>query len=163
MSDTNLQPSTTSAHPNSKKSMMPLLVGGAFVVVVVAGGATALYRGGTASSQTTTSSSTSLSTTTQSFKDGRYISEGDYMTHVGQKHLSVEVTLKDSVITDVNVTNQADDPMSVRYQDIFIANYKQLVVGKKITDIQLSKVAGSSLTPQGFNDALQKIEAQAKS
>jgi hypothetical protein len=43
------------------------------------------------------------------------------------------------------------------------ADYKQYVVGKKIDEVQLTKVSGSSLTPQGFNDALAKIKAEAKS
>lgn len=97
------------------------------------------------------------------YKDGTYTVEGDYIVHVGQKHIGVTVTLKDGVITDSNVTNEADDPMSVRMQNMFIGGYKELVIGKKIEDVHLTKVSGSSLTPSGFNDALQKIMDQAKS
>ncbi|MGH7203899.1 MAG: FMN-binding protein [Candidatus Levyibacteriota bacterium] len=96
------------------------------------------------------------------YKDGTYTAEGDYTTHVGQKHISVKITLKNGEITDADVTNQADDKMSEKYQDSFISGYKAQVVGKKIDTVKLSKVAQSSLTPSGFNNALQTIGKQAK-
>lgn len=97
------------------------------------------------------------------YKDGTYSVEGDYVTHVGPKSIQVKITLKNNVITDADVTSsEGTDPMSKNYQGQFIAGYKALVIGKDITSVHLSKVSGSSLTPIGFNDALQKIEAQAK-
>ena len=38
-----------------------------------------------------------------------------------------------------------------------------MVVGKNIDEVAITKVAGSSLTPKGFTDALEKIKADAKS
>jgi hypothetical protein len=35
-------------------------------------------------------------------------------------------------------------------------------VGKNINDLKLTKIAGSSLTPMGFNDAVAKIKMKAK-
>ena len=99
---------------------------------------------------------------TSSYKDGKFTAEGDYMTHVGQKHISVTLTFKNGVIADADVTNQADDPMSTRYQDAFISGYKQYVVGKKIDEVHVSKVASSSLTPIGFNNALDAIKKQSQ-
>lgn len=96
------------------------------------------------------------------YKDGSYTAEGDYVTHVGQKHISVKITLKKNIITEASVTNEADDAMSVKYQDKFISGYKALVIGKDINGVHLSAVSGSSLTPNGFNAALATIEAQAK-
>jgi hypothetical protein len=46
-------------------------------------------------------------------------------------------------------------------QTDFAANYKTQVIGKKIEGLELSKISGSSLTPKGFNDALEKIRSQA--
>jgi len=37
------------------------------------------------------------------------------------------------------------------------------VIGKNIADVQLSRVSGSSLTPEGFNNALATIKSQAQS
>lgn len=97
------------------------------------------------------------------FKDGTYTAEGDYITHVGQKHIKVTITLKNDVITTADVVSEADDPYSKRMQDSFISGYKPMVIGKDITKVHLGKVALSSLTPNGFNSALQTIEQQAKS
>ena len=98
-----------------------------------------------------------------SFKDGTYSAEGDYIVHIGPKHINVTLTLKNNIITDANVKNEADDKTSVNYQNKFISGYKEFVIGKSIVGLHLTKVSGSSLTPNGFNDALQKIETQAKS
>jgi uncharacterized protein with FMN-binding domain len=97
------------------------------------------------------------------YKDGTYSAEGDYITHVGQKHIKVTITLKNDIITFANVVNEADDPMSMHFQDSFISGYKPMVVGKDISDVHLGKVARSSLTPNGFNSALKLIEQEAKS
>jgi uncharacterized protein with FMN-binding domain len=97
------------------------------------------------------------------FKDGTYTAEGDYITHVGQKHIKVTITLKNDIITTADVVNEADDPYSSRMQDSFISGYKPMVIGKDISKVHLGKVALSSLTPNGFNSALQTIEQQAKS
>ena len=97
------------------------------------------------------------------YKDGTYSAEGDYITHVGQKHIKVTITLKNDIVTNADVVNEADDSMSEHFQDSFISGYKPMVIGKDITKIHLGKVAMSSLTPNGFNSALQTIEQQAKS
>jgi len=97
------------------------------------------------------------------YKDGTYSAEGGYVTHIGPKHIKVTVTLKNNIITSADVVDEADDPMSVHFQDSFISGYKPLVIGKDITTVHLTKVALSSLTPTGFNNALQTIEKEAKS
>ncbi|MHD0330680.1 hypothetical protein ACY18M_17150, partial [Proteus mirabilis] len=51
---------------------------------------------------------------------------------------------------------------SREYQAKFASGFKTLVVGKKIDEVSLSRVAGSSLTSGGFNAALADIESQAK-
>lgn len=101
--------------------------------------------------------------TNASYKNGNYSAVGDYMSPGGAEQVGVTVTLKDNVITDVTFEPKAQRPISARFQDTFAADYKQFVVGKKIDEVQLSKVSGSSLTPKGFNDALAKIKVQAKS
>jgi hypothetical protein len=37
-----------------------------------------------------------------------------------------------------------------------------MVVGKNIDEVNLGKVSGSSLTPIGFNNAIEDIRSQAK-
>ena len=96
------------------------------------------------------------------YKNGTYSAMGSYMTPEGQVAINVSVTITDDIITDANVTSASGDRTSVRYQNKFISGYKQYVVGKNIADVQLSKVSGSSLTPDGFNNALSQIKSQAK-
>ena len=97
------------------------------------------------------------------YKNGTYAADGSYGTPEGQVAINVSVTLLSDIITDANVTSVSGDRTSVRYQNKFISGYKQYVVGKNIADVQLSRVSGSSLTPEGFNSALATIKAQAKS
>ena len=73
------------------------------------------------------------------------------------------MTLKDGAVTETSATSGAIDDEGKEYQSDFIAGYKQQVVGKKVDTISLSRVSGSSLTSQGFNNALKQIETQAQS
>lgn len=73
-----------------------------------------------------------------------------------------QVTLKDDVIVDATVVGQATKRESIEWQKKFISGFKPLVVGKKLSDVSLTKVSGSSLTPKGWNDAVAKIMVSAK-
>lgn len=106
---------------------------------------------------------TSMTATTVALKDGTYKSEGAYTSPGGEEKIGLTVTLKDGLISDVEFEPMAKLPGSVKFQEIFSQNYKTMVVGKNISEVKLDKVAGSSLTPKGFNDALQKIIVQAQS
>lgn len=97
-----------------------------------------------------------------SYKDGTYMEIGEYMSPGGQEELDVTITLKDGVISDVQVISKAFRPNSVRFQGEFVANYKRQVLGKNIDEVNLTKVSGSSLAPKGFNDAVEKIKTEAK-
>lgn len=95
------------------------------------------------------------------YKNGSYESNGAYTSPGGAEQVGVKLTLKDDVITEVEFMQMAERPASVRFQKQFAEGYKDMVVGKKIDEVQLTKVSGSSLTPKGFMDALQKIKDQA--
>lgn len=110
----------------------------------------------------TTIVSTPTSVSTATYKSGTYSAEGAYTSPGGAEHIDVKLTLANGIITDVQVTPKATIPMSQRFQGLFADNYKQYVVGKKLDEVNLTKVAGSSLTPKGFADALAKIKAEAK-
>jgi uncharacterized protein with FMN-binding domain len=98
------------------------------------------------------------------YKDGDYTATGDYNSPGGAEQVKVSLTLKNDIITAFNVISLAVRPETKIYQGKFIqgVNGSGLVLGKKITDVKLTKVSGSSLTPKGWNDAIAKIEAQAK-
>ncbi len=101
---------------------------------------------------------------TSLYKDGTYIATGTYNTpEGGTETIKVSITLSDDIIIDSSVTaNTSNASESERYQKQFIAGYKLFVTGKKITDVKLSAVSGSSLTSSGWNSAVASIEAQAK-
>lgn len=96
------------------------------------------------------------------YEDGTYIADGSYVDGGGTAEtLSVTITLSDDVVTAVEVTGDAQSPQSQQYQTAFIGGIADVVEGKNIDDLSVSKVAGSSLTSGGFNDALEKIKAEA--
>lgn len=115
-------------------------------------------------SQPSTNSATGTTTTTTSsaYADGTYSATATYISPGGKDSLPVTLTLVDGVITEASVENGGSNPASQQWQTAFASNFKALVVGKNIDDVNLSKVAGASLTTKGFNDALAQIKAQAK-
>lgn len=100
--------------------------------------------------------------TASSYKDGSYSAVGQYRSPGGQQRLNVSLTVKDGTVTAAQVSEGAQDPESRSYQEMFIGGYQAQVVGHALDSLQLSRVSGSSLTPQGFNDAVAQIKTQAK-
>ena len=96
------------------------------------------------------------------FEDGTYTATGSYQTPGGIESIGVKVSLSGGVITDAQVTKQGKTGEAQEYQGEFVSNFKPQVVGKKITEVKLDRVAGSSLTSGGFNDAINNIAIQAK-
>jgi hypothetical protein len=97
------------------------------------------------------------------YKNGTYQAIGNYTSPGGSEEIDVSLTLTDGVVSEAVVTPKATRPTSKVKQQDFADNYKVLVVGKSIDELNLGKVSGSSLTPKGFNDAVEKIKAQAQS
>lgn len=102
------------------------------------------------------------SSTAAAYKDGSYTATGTYDSPGGTEHLTVSVTLQNGVITATSAKSGAGDPEAQEYQNDFLSGYKQLVVGKNISSLSLSRVSGSSLTSQGFNSAINQIKSKAK-
>jgi uncharacterized protein with FMN-binding domain len=98
------------------------------------------------------------------YKDGTYSAEGSYDTPEGGRgeKLTVTLVIKDGVVTDSTLLQTAADQKSVLYQEVFASGYKEFVTGKKISDVHIDVVSGSSLTGKGFNEAVAKIATQAK-
>lgn len=106
--------------------------------------------------------SSEAESSSESFKDGTYVATGSYLSPGGEESVDVEVTLKDDAITDATVSPHPASSTSTQYQGEFVANFKPLVIGKDISEVHLSRVAGSSLTSGGFNEALDQIKSEAK-
>lgn len=114
---------------------------------------------------TSTSANTPASTTstdTATYKDGTYTAEGSYDTPGGNESITITVTLQNGLVTSTSVSSTPTDRDAKEYQDAFKSAYKGQVVGKAVKSLRLSRVAGSSLTSIGFNNALDQIKNQAQ-
>lgn len=109
----------------------------------------------------TSSSATSDGSSAASFKDGVYEATGEYSNPGGQSKVKVEVTLADGTISVVKVTPEATNGTSKGFQQKFASGIAPAAVGKKIDELDISKVSGSSLTSIGFNQAIDQIKADA--
>lgn len=110
----------------------------------------------------TSSAGTTSTVSTGTYKDGTYQATSSYRTPESTESIGVSVTVANNVITDVSVNLSAKERDSEFYQAQFADNYKSEVVGKNINEVNLSRVAGSSLTSNGFNSALDTIKQDAK-
>jgi uncharacterized protein with FMN-binding domain len=95
------------------------------------------------------------------YADGTYTAEGSYATPESVESITVTVTLENDIVTDVEVTGDPQKRESVQYQGQFIGGIADVVVGEDLADISVSRVAGSSLTSAGFNQAIEAIKAEA--
>jgi uncharacterized protein with FMN-binding domain len=107
------------------------------------------------------SSSDSTSSSGSTYKDGTYTAEGTYQTPESVETISVTVTLKDDVVTAVKVNGEPTRSESRQYQSQFIGGISSAVVGKDIDGLSVSRIAGSSLTSEGFNAAIDEIKSEA--
>lgn len=112
-------------------------------------------------SSSSDSSSSSLSADT-TYKDGTFSGTGDFNTPGGNEEITVTITISNGAISNSSVTGNVNSRESQEYLQDFIAGYKDSVDGKSVATLRLSRVAGSSLTTIGFNNALDAIRSQAK-
>lgn len=95
------------------------------------------------------------------YNDGSYSATGTYPTQGGRESISLTVIVAKNLIMDASVIQNGITPQAKEYQERFVSSYKELVIGKKIDEVSLSRVAGSSLTSIGFNKALEQIKSNA--
>lgn len=93
-----------------------------------------------------------------------YSAEEVYFVSNNKYTIDVTLGVKDGVVTtaDVNYGNKEtgyEHPL----QEKFDGAYSKLVIGKKLEEISLSRVAGASLTTKAFNDAVDKIKSEVNS
>lgn len=147
----------------------PLRVGAALVGVAgtlalagcSADAADATDVASSAASSSTADTTTESDASATAYIDGTYTATGSYQTPETVEQIEVTITLADDVVTAVEVTGDPQASESQRYQSEFIGGISDEVVGKNIDDLSVDRVAGSSLTSGGFNDALDEIKAEA--
>lgn len=147
----------------------PLRVGAALVGVAgtlalagcSADAADATDVASSAASSSTADTTTESDASATAYIDGTYTATGSYQTPETVEQIEVTITLAGDVVTAVEVTGDPQASESQRYQSEFIGGISDEVVGKNIDDLSVDRVAGSSLTSGGFNDALDEIKAEA--
>jgi uncharacterized protein with FMN-binding domain len=120
--------------------------------------------GGTAATSAASPSAgtSSLASSGSTYKDGTYSADGNYVSPNGTETVGVELSLADGIVTDVNITQHPSNPNTRKFQGEFAGGIAGQIVGKNIDELNVSKVAGSSLTSGGFNQALEKIKQEAQ-
>jgi uncharacterized protein with FMN-binding domain len=137
-------------------------LGALSLVGALAGCATATGQSAdTGSGSDATTPSSGSGAASSSYRDGEYTATGQYQSPGGQETITVDLTLADGVVTAVEVTGEPSSPDAQNYQSQFESGIDSLVVGKSIDDLDVSKVAGSSLTSAGFHAAVDDIKSQA--
>lgn len=101
------------------------------------------------------------SATTGSYADGEYTATGEYQAPSGSESIVVTVSLQDDIVTAVEVTGDASDPQAERFQEQFASGIADEIVGVDIDELSVSRVAGSSLTTNGFVTAIETIKTEA--
>jgi len=152
-------------HPALAALIVIVLVGIVATAVIVINMDKGTDAETTQTTETTTPASdtdTNTDAVTSAYKDGTYSATGSYSSPGGRESIKLTVTIKDGIIVSTSLDEKASNGEAKEYQDDFDSGYKTLVVGKNIDEVSLSRVAGSSLTSNGFNDALDEIKSDAK-
>ncbi|SLK07789.1 FMN-binding protein [Arthrobacter sp. P2b] len=126
-------------------------------VPVSTGGATSETAAATPSA-----SASSLAGSGSSYKDGTYSADGNYVSPNGTETVGVQLTLASGTVTDVQITQHPSNPNTRKFQGEFAGGIASQVVGKSIDELKVAKVAGSSLTSGGFNQAVEQIKSEAQ-
>lgn len=148
--------------PTYKRTILAATAGAALLMTAACGGSDEPASSSSSSSSAAPSEDSSDSSSSGSYKAGSYEAEGSYQNPGGTSSVKVKVELgEDGTISEVEVTPEASGT-SLQYQQKFVSGIKAEVVGKKIDDLDVSKVAGSSLTSGGFNQAIDSIKGDAQ-
>lgn len=94
-------------------------------------------------------------------KDGRYSATGDYDTPGGPESVHVVLTVRGGIVRSVSVTGSGSTPNAQHYEAAFESGISGVVVGRKLAGLSVGAVSGSSLTGQGFDQALDAIRSEA--
>jgi uncharacterized protein with FMN-binding domain len=156
---------STSNFMQPQKKLNPVII--ALIVIVLVGIAVALavttqQPEQAAVSETRQKAAAPAGDAAIKYKAGTYTEKGRYASPGGGESIDVTVTITDDIITSASVSPNATSEQAKQYQGTFVSGYKSLVVGKNVDEVSLSRVAGSSLTSTGFNNALELIKADAR-
>jgi hypothetical protein len=103
----------------------------------------------------------SLSDLVQKVPNGMHEAQEQYAYHAGVNTIDIAVGTENAIIENISVTAVGNvDPMSARFISAVDAALPNLVVGKKIDQVNLpTQVSGSSLTTAAVNSYLHSLYA----
>ena len=113
------------------------------------------------SGSSTSPSLSSLSDLVQKVPNGMHEAQESYAFHAGVNKIDISVGTENAVIENISVTAVGNvDPMSARFISAVDAALPNLVVGKRIDQVNLpTQVSGSSLTTAAVNSYLHSLYA----
>lgn len=140
----------------------PLALGfAALGMLSLAGCAVNSATAGTSNGTGTNSSNSSSAPAGSVYADGTYTTEASYQAPSGMESITVQLTVADDAVTAVTVTGDATDREAREFQSRFASAISSEVVGADLSTLTVTRVAGSSLTSNGFNAAVDDIRSQA--
>lgn len=96
-----------------------------------------------------------------SYRDGSFQANGTYQSPNGSENIIVVIELENDIVTDVEIITNPNNPTTAIYQGQFADGIGEIVIGEDIDSLDVTVVAGSSLTGNGFREALEAIKADA--
>lgn len=109
------------------------------------------------------SATASTTSTAATYKDGTYNASGSFYTPDGVEQIGVTVTLAKGDISSVKVDDSnIYNGTSFAYTERFVNGINSVVVGKNIDNVNVGRISGASLTPMGFNSAIDTIKNDAR-
>lgn len=116
----------------------------------------------TASPETSPTAAASDEVSQNRYQDGTYALVGNYMSPAGPHTLDVTITIENDIVTDVVIVPESNSGGTNKSQVNFAAGINELVVGKELDTIEtFASVNGSSLTPIGFQVAVEQLKAES--
>ncbi len=95
------------------------------------------------------------------YRDGSFRASGTYLSPGGYESITVVLELENNIVTDVVVGLKPTNAITGDYQGQFRAGIGDIIIGQNIDSLDVTVVAGSSLTSMGFREAVSAIKAEA--
>lgn len=129
----------------------------------IEGGSSRVSNAPTGIQPTNTTSSSASSSPAPTYKDGTYSANGTFYTPDGTEQIGVAITIANNNITNVSIDSSSIySRTSAEYTSVFSDGINQVVDGRNVNDVRVSRISGASLTPMGFNNALEMIKHDAQ-
>ncbi len=155
------------------KNTLPTILGGLVIGAIFLGGGVALINNNDSSTTNINNPEVIGETTSANppeetsdavlvYNNGEYTAKGSYTSPAGDEEVEVILNVENNTVTAVTVNTLATNPVSVKLQNAFSEGVSDVIVGKTLDEVEYPRVVnGSSLTGEGFINAVEEIKTQA--